>query len=79
MACSETKQLKACQQDSELGNIQSTSQESHNTIMDCKILALVYFLDTFHCNTVTIVELGCVFGNSLSSGPSSDEGNYIFV
>lgn len=41
--------------------------------MDCKILALVYFLDTFHCNTVTIVELGCVFRNSLSSGPSSDE------
>lgn len=31
MGYSETKQLKACQQDSELVNIQSTSQELDNT------------------------------------------------
>lgn len=31
MAYSETKQLKACQQDSELVDILSTSQESHDT------------------------------------------------
>lgn len=37
MGYSETKQLKARQQDSELVSIQSTSQESHDTKMDCKI------------------------------------------
>lgn len=55
--------------------------------MDCKIMfeklmvraALVYFPDTLHCNTVTLVELGCVFRNSLCNGPSRDEGKHIFV
>lgn len=41
--------------------------------------ALVYFLDTLHCNTVIVVELGCVVRSSWSSGPSRDEGNHIFV
>lgn len=54
--------------------------------MDCKITfeklvraAFVCFLDTLHCNTVTVVEVGCVVRSSLSSGPSRDEGNHIFV